>query len=123
VIGRLRVCALALALAATPACVSLTPLNPFSAARSADQQAYALIGAYALVLEEATALVRDPATPRGVKAALAAAEARATPAVEVVKIAAVAYRRAETETASAALAQAIVDAQRPIADLTMLLKK
>lgn len=122
-IRRLRVCALAVALAATPACVSLTPLNPFTTARSVDQQAYALIGAYALALEEASVLVRDPATPRAVKTALATAEARATPAVEVVKIAAVAYRRAETETSGAALARAISEAQRPIADLALLLKK
>ena len=122
-IRRLRVCALAVALAATPACVSLTPLNPFSAARSADQQAYALIGAYAVTLEEATALMKNPATPRGVKTALAAAEARATPAVELVRVAAIAYRQGETETASAALTRAISDAQRPVADLAQLLKK
>lgn len=122
-IRRLRICALALALAATPACVSLTPLNPFTAARSADQRAYALIGAYALTLEEATVLVRNPATPRAVKAALAEAEARATPAIELVKVAAIAYRRAETETTSAALAGAIADAQAPIAALTTLLRK
>lgn len=122
-IRRVRICALALALAATPACVSLTPLNPFAAARSADQQAYVLIGAYALALEEAGTLVRDPATPRAVKSALAAAEARATPAVELVKIAAVAYRRAETETTGAALARAIAEAQAPIADLAVLVRK
>lgn len=122
-IRRLRVCALALALAATPACVSLTPLNPFAAARSADQQAYALIGAYALAVEEATVLVRSPATPRAVKVALAEAEARATPAIELVKVAAIAYRRAETETTSAALASAIAEAQAPITALTALLRK
>lgn len=119
----LRVAALALALAATPACVALTPLNPFSVTRSVDQQAYALMGAYALALDEASALVRNPATPRGVKAALAAAEARATPAVELVKVAAVAYRRAETQTSSAVLTHAISDAQRPVADLLQLLKQ
>jgi hypothetical protein len=107
VIRRLRICALAFALAATPACVSLTPLNPFVVARSVDQQAYVLIGAYALALEEASALGRDPATP----------------AVEFVKIAAVAYRQAETVSASAALTRAIAEAQRPIADLVLLVKK
>ena len=61
----LRVLALACALAATPACASLqfgeTRIeNPIAAAHTLDQRAYAMLHAYAAVIEEATDIVRDP---------------------------------------------------------------
>ena len=64
----LRALALACALPLTPACASLdigeTRLeNPASAARTLDQRAYALLNAYAAVIEEATDIVRDANAP------------------------------------------------------------
>ena len=98
----LRALALACVLAALPACSSLgvRTENPFVAAKTIDQEAYALIGTYAATLEEATDIVRDPSTPASVKKALAKAEAVATPLVETVEIATVAYLKAKADTAS-----------------------
>lgn len=118
-----RTIGLAIALAATPACSTLRAANPIPAAASLEQNAYALIGAYALTLDEATALVKNPATPRAVKTALAKAEQVATPAVELVKVAAMAHRRAETAATGAALAHALSDAQRPALALAQLVHK
>ena len=98
----IRVVALALALAATPACASL-PIgetqfeNPVAAARSLDQRAYALLHAYAAVVEEATDIVRDPAAPLAFKRALGQAERAATPAAETLGIAVRAYVRARAD--------------------------
>jgi hypothetical protein len=143
----LRVIALAIALAATPACASLqlgeTRLeNPAAAARTMDQRAYAILNAYAAVIEEATDIVRDPATPLGFKSALGQAERVATPAAETLDIAVVAYVRARSdfETASGAsqptlqraataltiaarrLSEAVQAAQAPIAELEDLVR-
>ena len=98
----LRALALACVLAALPACSSLgvRTENPFVAAKTIDQEAYALIGTYAATLEEATDIVRDPATPASVKKALAKAEAVATPLVETVEIATIAYLKTKADTAS-----------------------
>jgi hypothetical protein len=102
-----RALALGLALAATPACASLpfgeTRMeNPVAAARTLDQRAYALLHAYAAVVEEATDLVRDPATPAALKTTLGQAERAATPAAEALGIAVRAYvqARADFEAAS-----------------------
>lgn len=75
--------ALGVALAVAPACAALkAPAfeNPVAAAQTADQKAYALLAAYAAVLEEATDVVRDPATPTAFKQMLVRAERVATPA-------------------------------------------
>jgi hypothetical protein len=104
----IRTLALAIALATTPACASL-PLggtrieNPIAAARTLDQRAYALLHAYAAVVEEATDIVRDPAAPAAFKRALGQAERAATPAAETLGIAVRAYvrARADFEAASA----------------------
>lgn len=98
----LRIIALALALAATPACASLplgetTLENPVAAARTLDQRAYALLHAYAAVVEEATDIVGDPATPLAFKRALGQAERVATPAAETLGIAVRAYVQARTD--------------------------
>ncbi|QGZ95539.1 hypothetical protein [Terricaulis silvestris] len=105
----LRALALSLAIAATPACASLqigeTRLeNPAAAARTLDQRAYAILNAYAAVIEEATDIVRDPAAPISFKRALSQAERVATPAAETLEIAVVAYIRArgDFEAASGA---------------------
>lgn len=119
----LRTLALAFALAAAPACSTLRAADPAPAQARLEQNAYALIGAYALMLDEATALVQNPATPRAVKAALAQAEQNATPAVELVKIAAIAHRRAATGAAGEALARALSEAQGPAAALAQLVGK
>jgi len=143
----LRVIALALALAATPACASLrlgqTQLeNPVAAARTLDQRAYALLHAYAAVLEEATDIVRDPATPLAFKRALGEAERAATPAAEALGIAVRAYvearadfeatsgdgqpalQRAATALTIAAqrLSEAMVAAEAPISELEGLVR-
>lgn len=103
----MRTIALACALALTPACGTLpfgeTRIeNPLSAARTLDQRAYALLNAYAAVVEEATDIVRDPQAPIGFKRALGQAERVATPAAETLQIAVVAYigARAEFDAAS-----------------------
>ncbi len=103
----LRALALACALAATPACAALqigeTRIeNPVAAARTLDQRAYALLHAYAAVIEEATDIVSDPAAPLAFKRALGRAERVATPSAETLQIAVVAYvsARADVEAAS-----------------------
>ena len=93
---------LSLAIAATPACAALqigeTRIeNPAAAARTLDQRAYAVLNAYAAVIEEATDIVRDPAAPIGFKRALGQAERVATPAAETLEIAVVAYIRARSD--------------------------
>jgi hypothetical protein len=143
----LRVIALACALAWTPACASLqigdTQFeNPAAAARTLDQRAYAILHAYAAVIEEATDIVRDPAAPAGFKRALGQAERVATPAAETLQIAVAAYVGARTdfEAASAEsqtaldraasaltvaarrLNEAIAAAQAPIAELEDLVR-
>src|SRR5262245_46708857 len=105
----LRVLALAAALAATPACASLQIgetrfENPAAAARTLDQRAYAILNAYAAVIEEATDIVRDPAAPLGFKRALGQAERVATPAAETLEIAVVASARAPAASESASRA-------------------
>jgi hypothetical protein len=110
--------ALALALASMPACASLR--SPIPAYASVEQNAVALMGAYALTLDQATALIANPATPRTVKTALAEAEKRATPAVELVKVAAVAHSRARNGETGAALARALTEAQTPAQALAAL---
>lgn len=143
----LRALALALALAATPACAALqlpkpSIENPFEAARTLDQRAYVLLNAYAAVIEEATDIVRDPAAPLAFKRALGQAERVATPAAETLQIAVSAYIRARTdfEVASGAsaseleraaaglaiaarrLSQAIEVARAPISELEDLVR-
>ena len=143
----MRVLALALALAATPACASLelgeTRLeNPVAAARTLDQRAYAVLNAYAAIIEEATDIVGDPAAPIGFKRALGQAERIATPAAETLEIAVAAYVRARAdfeaatgenqaalERAAAALtiaarrlSEAIEAARAPVAELEDLVR-
>lgn len=143
----LRVFALAIALAATPACASVQAgqthiENPVAAARTLDQRAYAILHAYAAIIEEATDIVRDPAAPMGFKRALGQAERVATPAAETLEIAVAAYVRAKAdfeaasgenepalERAATALAiaarrlsEAIAAAQSPITELEDLVR-
>jgi hypothetical protein len=98
----LRTIALGCALTLTPACGTLpfggTAIeNPIAAARTLDQRAFALLNAYAAVVEEATDIVRDPQAPIGLKRALGQAERVATPATEALQIAVVAYINARVE--------------------------
>jgi hypothetical protein len=143
----IRVIALSCALAFTPACAALqigqTRIeNPLAAAQTIDQRAYALLHAYAAVVEEATDIVRDPAAPLAFKRALGQAERVATPAAETLQAAVSAYVRARAEfeatsgasrpsieRAAAALAiaarrlnEAVAAAQAPIAELEGLVR-
>lgn len=143
----MRALALALALAATPGCASLqlgqTRIeNPVAAAQTLDQRAYALIHTYAAVLEEATDVIADPATPRMVKDPLVRAERIATPAIETLGIAAGAYVRARADFEAASddsqpvlqraavalqaaarrLSEASMAAEAPVAELQALLR-
>jgi hypothetical protein len=143
----LRVIVLACVLTFLPACASLQLGharfdNPIAAAQTADQRAYALLHAYAAVVEEATDIVRDPATPPAFKRALGQAERMATPAVETLQIAVSAYlrARADFEVASGAsqsgieraataigvaarrLNEALAAAQAPVAELEGLVR-
>ncbi|HRE42742.1 MAG TPA: hypothetical protein PKY87_02095 [Terricaulis sp.] len=144
----IRALALGVALAAMPACASLqlgeTRLeNPAAAARTPDQRAYALLHAYAAIVEEAADIVRDPAAPLSLKRALGQAERAATPAVETLQIAVTGYMRARAdydaatsadqpvlERAASALtiaanrlSEAIAAADRPIAELEALVRR
>lgn len=111
----LRSLALALALAATPACAALgvRPLeNPVAAARSLDQRAYAVMLSYAAMLEEAGDIARDPAVPRAMKVALGRAEAAATPPVEALGAALALYRQApQSPEAAHTLEQSLIAAE------------
>ncbi len=143
----IRVAALACALAVTPACAALqlgqTRIeNPLAAAQTIDQRAYALLHAYAAIVEEATDIVRDPAAPLAFKRALGQAERVATPAAETLQIAITAYIRARAdfeatsgasqsaiERAATALSiaahrlnQAVAAAQAPVAELEGLVR-
>jgi hypothetical protein len=141
----LRVIALALALAATPACASVQVgetefANPVAAARTLDQRAYALLHTYAAIIEEATDIVGDPAAPMAFKRALGQAERIATPAAEALEIAIAVYARAradfetasnETQLERAAtglaiaarrLSEALAAAQAPIDELEDLVR-
>jgi hypothetical protein len=143
----LRSLALACALTFTPACASLQLgqtrfENPVAAARTLDQRAYALLHAYAAVVEEATDVVADPATPLPFKRALGQAERAATPAVETLQIAVSAYLRARADFDAASgssqttiqrtttalsvaarhLNEAVIAAQAPIAELEGLVR-
>jgi hypothetical protein len=123
----LRALALACALAATPACASLqlgqTEIkNPLSAANTLDQRAFALLHAYAAVIEEATDIVRDPATPPAITTALARAERIATPAVETMEVAVSAYVRARADF-EAASDEADPVLQRAAAALTIAARR
>lgn len=94
--------ALALALAAIPACAAMPAgaprlENPLAAARTLDQRAYALLHGYAAILEEAGDVVRDPAVPPALKRALGQAERVATPTIEALQVALVAYLRARSD--------------------------
>jgi hypothetical protein len=143
----IRVIALSCALALTPACAALqigqTRIeNPLDAAQTIDQRAYALLHAYAAVVEEATDIIRDPAAPLAFKRALGQAEGVATPAAETLQAAVSAYVRARADfeatsgasqssidRAAAALAiaarrlnEAVAAAQAPIAELEGLVR-
>ncbi len=143
----LRAIALALALAATPACASIRAgqteiVNPVAAANTLDQRAYALLHSYAAIIEEATDIVRDPNAPMAFKRALGQAERIATPSAETLEIAIAAYvnARADFEAASSEsqptleraatgltiaarrLSAAIVSAQTPITELQELVR-
>jgi hypothetical protein len=143
----IRALLLGAALALTPACASLQVggtqfENPISAARTLDQRAYALLNAYAAVIEEATDIVRDPSAPLAFKRALGQAERVATPGAEMLQIAVTAYvrARADFEAASGAsqptleraataltvaaqrLSQAIEAARAPISELEDLVR-
>ena len=121
----LRTLALAIALAATPACASLELPNPFAAARSADQHAYALLQTYASLVEEAADIVRDPATPAAARRAIGQAERTATPTIEALAAALDAYNIArnagDAEAARVRLQQARAEAEAPVAALASLI--
>lgn len=98
----LRVAVLALAFAALPSCSSLPILgaqieNPVAVARTLDQQAYAILDTYAVLVEEAAKIVSDPNVPISAKRALGQAEKVATPAAQVVESALAAYMRARAD--------------------------
>jgi hypothetical protein len=129
----LRAFVLGVALALTPACAALqlgeTQIeNPMSAAQTLDQRAYALLNAYAAVIEEATDIVRDPSAPLAFKRALGQAERVATPAAETLQIAVTAYVRARSDFAAALtiaaqrLSQAIEAARAPVSELEDLVR-
>lgn len=143
----MRVLALACALTITPACAALQlgPLrieNPAAAAQTVDQRAYALLHGYAALVEEATDIVADSATPLAFKRVLGQAERAATPAAETLQIAVTGYMRARADfdaasssnqtaiqraaialsVAARRLNEALAAAQAPIAELEGLIR-
>ena len=141
----MRVLALACALTITPACAALQ-LGPLrienAAAQTVDQRAYALLHAYAAIVEEATDIVADSATPLAFKRVLGQAERAATPAAETLQIAVTGYMRARADfdaasssnqtaiqraaialsVAARRLNEALAAAQAPIAELEGLIR-
>lgn len=123
----MRTLALACALALTPACAAFEVAgtrieNPVAVARTLDQQAYALLNAYAAVIEEATDIVRDPAAPLAFKRALGQAERIATPAAETLQIAVVAYVSARADF-EAATSESQTTLERAAAALTIAARR
>lgn len=85
----------ALALAVTPACISLPDAaSPIAASQTLEQRAYALVLAYAAALEEGADIAADPATPPAFRRALGEAERAAAPVVTALQAALLAYLRA-----------------------------
>ncbi|MFT3726365.1 MAG: hypothetical protein QM759_00860 [Terricaulis sp.] len=82
---------------ALPSCASAPIANPVAVARTLDQQAYAVLDTYAVLVEEAAKVAADPNVPIGVKRALGQAEKVATPAVQIVESALAAYIRARAD--------------------------
>lgn len=96
-----------------------------------------MLHAYAAIVEEATDIVADPATPLAFKRALGQAERAATPAAETLQIAVTGYMRARADFDAASgsnqntiqrtaialsvaarhLNEAVAAAQAPIAEL------
>lgn len=70
---------LMVAIAMMIACASI---NPFAAAETLEQRAYAAESAYNIVLQSALDLVTDPNVPASVKSKILEAEATATPVIE-----------------------------------------
>lgn len=105
--------------------------RPAAPAYSLELQAYAAIESYRAALEGATALVSRPETPEPVVRALAAAEALATPAMQLLAASLSEYLRAsaalerapsqsaaaEAALAGAALTAALTRAEAPLAAL------
>lgn len=58
--------------------------NPFKAAEGADEQAYAVLGSYAIYQRQALKIVQDATLPDGVRRAAAAADAAAYPILKSV---------------------------------------
>ena len=117
----LRVAVAALLLLVASACAALHLDDPLAAAKTPDQEAYALMETYAAMLEEGAKLAADPAAPASVKRSLAGAEAVATPAVQSLKAALEAHLDAERAGASdpaaaARAAAAIAEAAARLAD-------
>lgn len=120
----LRVIAIALVMAATPACATFAPrsVNPLEAAESVDQRAYALLNSYAAVLEEAADIARDPAVPIELKRALARAEAAATPAVEALNAALRVHLERRDDASAAQLRETREAAEAPVAAVAQLVR-
>ena len=122
----IRTFALAFALAATPACAQLALPNPLSAAQRADQSAYAVLQTYAALVEEAADIVRDPATPASIRRTIGAAEREATPVVEALSDALLAYNTArngaDAEAARLRLERARIAAEPAVAALAALVQ-
>lgn len=121
----LRVIAMALVMAATPACATYAPRseNLFAAAETVDQRAYALLNTYAAVLEEAADLARDPAVPIELKQALARAEATATPAVEALNAALRVHLEMRDDASAVRLRETSEAAEAPVAAVARLVRE
>ena len=104
----MRTLILACVLWLAPACASAPNERPVASAHSLEQRGVALVQAYAIILDAAAQIVRDPATPVAVKEALVRAERVATPAVEVLALA----LRAHAQIRSDVSERRLVDAAR-----------
>lgn len=115
---KIRVCLLAIALAATPACASLEHEGRTQRAPvvlTLEQRAYALLAVYAVALEQAAHVASHPGTPPELKRAIAEVERNATPAAEALHAGVAAYLRARDAASAQSLIAAIAAAEPRIA--------
>lgn len=95
---RLKYFLLAGLMAALSACAA----NPFKAASGADEQAYAVLGSYAIYQRQALKIKADTSLPQGVRDAVVKADAAAFPVLKSLDTALVEFLDAKAALAAGA---------------------
>jgi len=107
--GLIRVLVMALAFNLAPSCATQFVSESHTIA-SAEARAHAVLQAYAELLNDARAVIADPAIPLTVKRSLGVAEQSATPAMAALADAASEFVRERSNEAADVLTQALADA-------------